>query len=612
MIERCGRVVVGGLCAALIVLGGGSSAQASAPEPDYLFSFSGGSGFEGPCGVGVDSKNNPYVSDYYRNAVYVFDVDENPPLPTYYTQISNVDPLDGPCGLAIDNAGNVYVNNYHRNVEKYTPAVFPPKRGTAYGPPTVFDSSHPTGVAVEPIGGNVYVNARTYIAAYDSDGAPILDGGEPLRIGLGSLEDGYGLALSRFSATAGRLYVADAADNTVKAYDPALSLTDPVATIAGPGAGREFVSLRDSALAVDRLNGDLYVADNLQPAYAERPQAAIHVFDAAGGHKGRLKYNIVDPLPPGLAVDGQSRVYVTSGNTVGGVLYRYPPGSATSVSAPPLDPQGLEDGESPAAGGASPAGMAVAEPAGPPAPQPGATASEIVQRGKLRVTVRGGLAPRRLPRKGLAPIAVTVGGEISTSDGSDPPRLRTLRIELNRNGRLRYAGLPTCPYKRIQPASSARALTACRPALVGKGSFTADIALAGQEAYPTRGRLLAFNGVRGGKPVLFGQIYSARPFATSFVIVFAIERLRRGAYGTALDANLPKTLGTWGNLTGIKLTLSRRYSHKGRRRSYVSAGCPAPKGFPGAIFPLARTTFGFAGERSLRSVLSGHCKVRGS
>jgi hypothetical protein len=235
----------------------------------------------------------------------------------------------------------------------------------------------------------------------------------------------------------------------------------------------------------------------------------------------------------------------------------------------------------------------------------------IDQKGNLRVTVSGKLSPKKLPRDRVAPIAVSVGGEISTTDGTLPPQLKTMRIELNRHGKIDYAGLPTCVYSKIQPGSSSRALAGCRSSLVGKGSFTANITLAGQEPYPTRGRLLVFNSLRGRKPVLFGHIYSASPFATSFVIIFRIERLKGGTYGIALNAPLPKAMDSWGSLTGLEMTLSRRYNYKGRSHSYISSGCPAPRGFPGADFPLARASFSFAGGTKLSSVFNSTCKVRG-
>ena len=236
--------------------------------------------------------------------------------------------------------------------------------------------------------------------------------------------------------------------------------------------------------------------------------------------------------------------------------------------------------------------------------------AEIAQKGNLRVTVNGKLKPRKLPRVGTAPISVSVGGRITTTDQTLPPQLKTLRIELNRHGRLDYKGLPTCKFSRIQPGSSSRALSQCRSSLVGRGSFTANITLAGQEPYPTRGRLLVFNSKRGRKPVLYGHIYSPKPFATSFVIVFKIQRLRKGTYGTALNAPLPKAMDAWGRLTGLQMTLSRKFRVRGRRHSFLSSGCPAPRGFPGAVFPLARTSFAFDGGKRLTATLSGNCKVR--
>jgi hypothetical protein len=133
---------------------------------------------------------------------------------------------------------------------------------------------------------------------------------------------------------------------------------------------------------------------------------------------------------------------------------------------------------------------------------------------------------------------------------------------------------------------------------------------AGKEPYPTRGKLLVFNSRRSGKPVLYGHIYSPKPFATFFVIVFKIRRLARAPTALPLTP-LPKAMDAWGRLTGLSMTLSRRYSHGGRRHSFISSGCPAPRGFPGAVFPLARTSFFFAGGKKLSSVLSSTCKAKG-
>jgi len=239
-----------------------------------------------------------------------------------------------------------------------------------------------------------------------------------------------------------------------------------------------------------------------------------------------------------------------------------------------------------------------------------AARAEVVQQGNLRVATSGKLSPSRLPRTGAAPIAVTVGGRITTADGTLPPQLKSLRIELNRHGRLETTGLPECRVSQIQPASTARALKACRAARVGKGTFTVDAVLGGSEPYPTTGTLLVFNGSYKGKPALLGQIYAAHPFATSFVVPFVIHRRRGGRSGVALTATVPRALASWGHVTGLQMRLHRVYAYRGKRRSLISAGCPAPKGFSGAVFTLARVQFAFADGRSLDSTLTRSCRVR--
>jgi hypothetical protein len=282
-----------------------------------------------PCGLEVDSGGRLYVADDYHGAVDVFSS-----AFSYITQLAGV---DDPCGLALDSTGNLYVNRYHGDVRKFSPSSFPPSALTTYSTGPLLSTTRPTGVATDLASDRIYVNERTHVAAYDFAGSPILGGGgQPLRIGEGTLSDGYGLAVSRFPGTAGYLYVPDTATDTVKVYDPATDLINPVATIGGPPGG--FTSLRDSTVAVDRANGDVYVVDNLQPERAEQPEAIVEVFSSSGAHKGHLKYNIVHGAPTGLAVDNsagatQGRVYVTSGNTHHGGIYVYPPGAVT-IGAP--------------------------------------------------------------------------------------------------------------------------------------------------------------------------------------------------------------------------------------------------------------------------------------
>ncbi len=235
--------------------------------------------------------------------------------------------------------------------------------------------------------------------------------------------------------------------------------------------------------------------------------------------------------------------------------------------------------------------------------------AEVVQQGNLRVSFAGKIAPHVLPRVGTAPVSVTLGGEIKTTDGSKPPQLRTISLAINRNGRLDYRGLPRCNYGEIQPATTSEAREACASSLVGTGSFAANVALPEQSPFPSNGKVLAFNGNLHGRPFVFAHIFGTEPLPQSFVLPFAIRR-QGGEYGTVLTAELPQVAAEWGFVSGVTLTLKRSFIHRGKRRSYVAAGCPAPRGFPGATFGFAKASFGFEDGRALSSTLTRSCGVR--
>jgi hypothetical protein len=234
----------------------------------------------------------------------------------------------------------------------------------------------------------------------------------------------------------------------------------------------------------------------------------------------------------------------------------------------------------------------------------------VIQSGDVRITVLSQIMPYKLPRTGTAPIAILLAGHLENPDGGVPPQLQKMTIRVNRHGLLQSRGLPVCRIVQIEAVSTARALRNCRPSLIGSGQFWANIVFSGQPAYPTRGRLLIFNGRHQGKPALFAQIYTANPFNSSFVIPFTISRKTGGPYGTELSASLPAALGSWGYLDRIKLTLKREYTHGGRKLSYFNAGCPAPKPVTRIAFPLAKATFYFGNRRPVNLTVSKTCGVK--
>lgn len=228
---------------------------------------------------------------------------------------------------------------------------------------------------------------------------------------------------------------------------------------------------------------------------------------------------------------------------------------------------------------------------------------------KVRVAFNGWLSPQALPRAGQAPVALHLKGGVSTPHGDEPPQLRRMTIELNRHGKLSTVGLPTCPERRISNATTKGALAACRSALVGGGGFSAHIAIPTQPPFPARGKLLAFNSVRNGQRVVLAHIFGTVPVPTTQVLELVVRRVRHGTYGTNLSVKMPDLAEHWGYVTGFQLTLHRTYTYKGRLRSFISAGCPAPAGFNSALFPAARGTYYLSDGRKRSRVLDASCKV---
>ena len=237
--------------------------------------------------------------------------------------------------------------------------------------------------------------------------------------------------------------------------------------------------------------------------------------------------------------------------------------------------------------------------------------AELTARGDLFVRFSGGIAPDALPRDSRAPISVSIVGRVRTLSGDRPPALRAMSVAINQGGRIDSRGLPVCRRSQIEPSSSAEALERCGPALVGRGHYEADVAFPEQSAFPSEGRILAFNARVNGRQAIFAHVYGAEPVPVTRIIVFRINE-RRGTFGTVLNGYLPANLNRWGYLNRISLSLHREYTYRGQRRSYLSAACSAPAGFPGATFPFAQASMSFADGRTLSSTLTRSCRVRGA
>jgi hypothetical protein len=235
--------------------------------------------------------------------------------------------------------------------------------------------------------------------------------------------------------------------------------------------------------------------------------------------------------------------------------------------------------------------------------------AEISQQGNLITSFRGDMVPKRLPRQVPAPVSVGVSGSFRTSDNAPLPQLRTISVAINGAGRLDDKGLPVCRIGQVQPATEANARDTCGASIVGSGHVTVGVRLPNQEPFEVKGSLLAFNGpTEHGARVILAQVYARSP-PGAFVLPFKVHE-RPGLFGTVMTTSLPASALGWAYLSHFDMNLHRTYRYGGVTHSYVSAACSAPAGFPGAVFPFAKATYGFTGGRTMRTTVVRSCKVR--
>jgi DNA-binding beta-propeller fold protein YncE len=313
------RLTLGACLLALAAISPPAQALGAANHP-FLQAINGSpTTFEDACGVAL-SGGDVYVSDYYHDAIDVLNPLSTPTPFQIEAQIAGEDPGDGPCKIALNSASDLYVNNWHRDVVRYEPGGF------SAGSGTVIDSATPTGLAVDETTDNVYVAHRTYVAEYGPAGNLITD-----KIGLGSLREAFGVAVSDFPTTKGFVYVPDAATHTVKVYDPATDLENPVEEWDGAATPQgSFTYLVDAEIAVDNSPGSpsyghVFMLDSIGHGKSEHPEGALDEFNAAGDYRGQI-VGFGDAEPSGVAIDPSShRVYVTSGNVEGSSVSVYGP-----------------------------------------------------------------------------------------------------------------------------------------------------------------------------------------------------------------------------------------------------------------------------------------------
>ncbi|MGH2973819.1 MAG: hypothetical protein ACRDLL_02990 [Solirubrobacterales bacterium] len=232
------------------------------------------------------------------------------------------------------------------------------------------------------------------------------------------------------------------------------------------------------------------------------------------------------------------------------------------------------------------------------------TLAAVVRSEGIKVVANGAVRPFALPRTDDAPITLSGSVRISTDSGAPPPVLESIKLELDRHGSLDTVGLPVCTAGRLQATNVSQARKACSNAIVGEGVALAVLHFPDQMPVHISSPLTFFNGPdRHGDHTLLVHAYTTSPVPATFVVPIVIEPINRGELGYRVKADVPKIAGGDGTLLGVRFSVGRRWTYRGRRHSYVNARCEI--GFFEAIGELR-----FANGYILNGPLFVPCGVR--
>jgi hypothetical protein len=231
----------------------------------------------------------------------------------------------------------------------------------------------------------------------------------------------------------------------------------------------------------------------------------------------------------------------------------------------------------------------------------------------LFLQLDGGVTPQTLPKHDLTPIALTLSGKVSTSDGTHPSALRELMIELDKNGALNATGLPVCGKSQLETRSDSAARRACRASIVGSG--TADVEIASLEAERISLPLTLFNGgVRDGPTTLFIRSSIGVPTPAPIIATVKIKKIHMGRYGLGTVTKIPPIAGGSGSLLDFNLKVKRLFTYKGTQESYAMARCfdgHLDASILSAIFKNEAKVPGVAPTTTLKGTLIRPCTSKG-
>jgi hypothetical protein len=239
-------------------------------------------------------------------------------------------------------------------------------------------------------------------------------------------------------------------------------------------------------------------------------------------------------------------------------------------------------------------------------------ASFKVKSGKLEVTLGGSVSPSKLPKGKLAPVKTNISGRIATSDGSHPPALREVVVDIDKDAAIDSTGLPVCKAAQLEAQNTANARKVCGAATVGTGLAHAEIKFPEQERIIVTSPITVFNGgTSGGKTKLLIHTFITVPVPAAIVTEVVVSK--KGA-GLRSVAKIPAIAGGSGSAIDFKFKVGRDYTDKGKKRSLLTAKCPDGRfrvSSPKILFKNEAAVEGFPAQTVLKGSVQVPCTPKG-
>lgn len=226
---------------------------------------------------------------------------------------------------------------------------------------------------------------------------------------------------------------------------------------------------------------------------------------------------------------------------------------------------------------------------------------DVFRVGDLVLKADGGVSPKALPKKKMAPVKVRVRGVIEKEDGSHPPAFREAVIDFDKNGTVNTRGLPACKGGQLEARDTKSAKRVCGKTIVGQGSGQIQISFPEQRPIPVNAPITVFNGgTKGGKTTLYIHTFITVPVPSAVVTTVTIKKVKKGRYGISTVSKIPVIAGGSGSVLSFDIDFGKKYNYKGKQRSYITARCSDGKFQARIIKALFRQEAG--GARTTSSI----------